>query len=466
MKTQHYLTLIASALLSTATMGLAAPVNDDFANAIDLAGDSGAQTGTGNVDATMESGEPECVYPGTDNTVWFKWTASQSGTLNLSTTGSINIDSNGWDAAICVYTGTTLATLDVPPLVSQDTGLDESCSLPVTAGTTYFIQAGGYPNPPADVATNILLTWSYVPPLVTVNSPDVISIDVVRTDSTAVSGDVIGSPVTGQTGLWNRLDGSTEPQTLATLTNGAGTTATGIGFSNVSKSGYTGFQSAGSSTGVVLAANDPERLWVSGSGTRTFEFTGLTNGGSYGLVIFNSGPPQGIITINDGIPNTALPTIFYTNEVADSAGKITVVVSFNGAQDSQYMEVSGFQLYPVAAASGYDSWATTNAGGQAANLDYDSDGVANGVEYFMGATGSSFTANPSVVTTAGVRTVTWPRDPTAVIASFKVQVSDNLTNWTDIVPPNASINESNPNQVIYTLPSGAAKKFCRLVVTP
>jgi hypothetical protein len=42
MKTQHYLTLIASALLSTATMGLAAPVNDDFANAIDLAGDSGA----------------------------------------------------------------------------------------------------------------------------------------------------------------------------------------------------------------------------------------------------------------------------------------------------------------------------------------------------------------------------------------------------------------------------------------
>ena len=63
MKTQHYLTLIASALLSTATMGLAAPVNDDFANAIDLAGDSGAQTGTGNVDATLESGEPECVYP-------------------------------------------------------------------------------------------------------------------------------------------------------------------------------------------------------------------------------------------------------------------------------------------------------------------------------------------------------------------------------------------------------------------
>jgi hypothetical protein len=70
------------------------------------------------------------------------------------------------------------------------------------------------------------------------------------------------------------------------------------------------------------------------------------------------------------------------------------------------------------------------------------------------------------VTTAGISTVTWPRDPAAVIASFMVQESDNLSSWTDIVPPNASIDESNPNQVVYTLPSGAPKKFCRLVVTP
>lgn len=466
MTTHHSLIRIASALLGAATVGLAAPVNDDFANAIDLAGGSGTQTGTGNVDATLESGEPDCVYATTDNTVWFKWTASQSGTLNLSTTGSTNIGSSEWDAAICVYTGRTLATLNAP-LVSQDTGLDESCSLPVTAGTTYFIQAGGYPNPPADVANNILLTWSFVPPLVTVNSPDVISIDVVRTDSTAVSGDITGSPVIGQTGLWNRLDGSTEPQTLATLTNGAGATAAGVSFAIVSKSDPSGFQTSGSgASGVVLAANDPERLWVTGDGTRTFAFTGLTTGATYGLVIFNTGSPKGIITINGGTPHTAFSSIFYSNEVADGTGKITVVVSFDGEAHSDYMEVSGFQLYPVAATGGYDDWATTNAGDQPANLDFDFDGVSNGVEYFMGATGSSFTANPPLVTTAGVRTVTWPHDPAAVIASFMVQVSENLTSWTDIVPPNASIDESNPNQVIYTLPSGAEKKFCRLVVTP
>ena len=117
--------------------------------------------------------------------------------------------------------------------------------------------------------------------------------------------------------------------------------------------------------------------------------------------------------------------------------------------------------------SGFSTWASANAGSQAADLDFDKDGMPNGVEYFMGQTGSTFTANPPVVTVGAVRTVTWPRDPAAV-ATFKVQISDSLASgqWTDIVPPNASIDQSNPNQVTYTLPSGAPTKFCRLSVSP
>jgi hypothetical protein len=82
----------------------------------------------------------------------------------------------------------------------------------------------------------------------------------------------------------------------------------------------------------------------------------------------------------------------------------------------------------------------------------------------MGQTGSTFTANPGVI--AGK--VTWPKDP-AFVGTFKVQVSDTLAlgSWTDIVPPDASIDESNPNQVVFTLPTGASKKFARLnVVVP
>jgi autotransporter-associated beta strand protein len=119
-------------------------------------------------------------------------------------------------------------------------------------------------------------------------------------------------------------------------------------------------------------------------------------------------------------------------------------------------------VYTVAPVGGYTTWSATNAGNQAADLDFDNDGVSNGVEYFMGQTGSSFTANPGPI--AGK--VTWPKDP-AFVGSFKVQVSDTLAlgGWTDIVPPDASIDETNPNQVVYTLPTGAPKKFARLNVT-
>jgi hypothetical protein len=111
--------------------------------------------------------------------------------------------------------------------------------------------------------------------------------------------------------------------------------------------------------------------------------------------------------------------------------------------------------------AGYDSWKIANAGGQSAELDFDNDGVRNGVEYFMGETGSTFTANPTVVNGK----VTWKRDPAAV-ATFVVQISDNLGFWTDVVPPHASIDESIAGQITFTLPSGAVTQYCRLVVTP
>jgi hypothetical protein len=45
--------------------------------------------------------------------------------------------------------------------------------------------------------------------------------------------------------------------------------------------------------------------------------------------------------------------------------------------------------------TGYATWASTNAGNQGAELDFDNDGVSNGVEYFMSAS-AGFTANPTL----------------------------------------------------------------------
>src|SRR5690606_9623082 len=83
---------------------------------------------------------------------------------------------------------------------------------------------------------------------------------------------------------------------------------------------------------------------------------------------------------------------------------------------------TGLELvYTAGAGSTYNSWAFTNAGGQGPDLDYDHDGVPNAVEYFMGASGSSFTENPGI---AGGKII-WPKSPSAV-ASYVVEISANL----------------------------------------
>jgi hypothetical protein len=77
----------------------------------------------------------------------------------------------------------------------------------------------------------------------------------------------------------------------------------------------------------------------------------------------------------------------------------------------------------------------------------------------MGLTGSGATANPAVVDGS----VTWPRDP-AALASYVVQISEDLTNWT--TAPAADVDDSDPTKVFYTLPEGEVKHFVRLVVNP
>ena len=111
-------------------------------------------------------------------------------------------------------------------------------------------------------------------------------------------------------------------------------------------------------------------------------------------------------------------------------------------------------------AGGYNVWAASNAGGQAANLDFDHDGVANGVEYFMGQTGSTFTPNPSVVNGK----VTWPYDPTTSGITYLVMSSTNLGSWAPVSPqpvPSGGTLE-------YLLPTTGPTLFVRLevVTTP
>ena len=151
------------------------------------------------------------------------------------------------------------------------------------------------------------------------------------------------------------------------------------------------------------------------SGTATLGVNGLTPGETYTWVIYTNegggGRPIDITvagatesssnTINRNRLVEGVNYLTFTGVVPGS-GSLTAALAF-GAGNAGEMDINGFQLQLVPAAGPtFASWATENAGGQTANLDYDNDGVSNGVEFFMNAS-TGFTANPSFVG----NTVTW-----------------------------------------------------------
>ena len=117
----------------------------------------------------------------------------------------------------------------------------------------------------------------------------------------------------------------------------------------------------------------------------------------------------------------------------------------------------------------YGSWATNNAGGQAANLDWDNDGVPNGVEYFMNAA-SGFTSNPTLDATNKVTWINGGKIQSADYGTkFVVQTSTDLVTWDDVTEGDMEQNGTNTaSSLSYTLDpaNNPAKQFVRLKVTP
>ncbi|WP_338285589.1 autotransporter-associated beta strand repeat-containing protein [Luteolibacter sp. LG18] len=172
------------------------------------------------------------------------------------------------------------------------------------------------------------------------------------------------------------------------------------------------------------------------------------------------------VTIDSGavlnLPNAATDVVaaLVVNGVSLPSG----VYDASTAATSGYLTGSGKLQVGATVVGGYSAWATANAGGQGADQDYDLDGVKNGVEYFLGATGSSFTANPPVVN----GTVTWPNGgniPSSGYGTqFVVETSPDLSVWTAVADSDPHLSNT-ASGVSYTL-TGPAKLFVRLRVTP
>lgn len=151
--------------------------------------------------------------------------------------------------------------------------------------------------------------------------------------------------------------------------------------------------------------------------------------------------------------------------VTDTAGVFPrTIATYSGALTGTFATVtSGFAVDYTTAGQvilrkgGYAVWASQFASSGAASADTDNDGVPNAVEYFMGVNAAGFTSNPAVVNNE----ITWPKDDTATDASYVVEHSTDLDQWTTAT---TGVTDSG-TEVKYTLPTGEAKYFVRLRVT-
>ena len=146
----------------------------------------------------------------------------------------------------------------------------------------------------------------------------------------------------------------------------------------------------------------------------------------------------------------------------------TTWTKVDGAKTWTFDETTGELSLALA---GYSAWASLNGASADFNADHDSDGVSNGIEYFIGGpTGNTtgFTAVPGVVTSSGL-SVTWTHAAgyTGVYGTdYVVETSTTLgDDWTPVVvaagPGNVTITG---NDVKYTFPTGPVKTFARLKV--
>jgi hypothetical protein len=283
------------------------------------------------------------------------------------------------------------------------------------------------------------------------------------------SGTLVGAAVFGNAGIWDGIPFSLWSPPFTTAK------ALGAGVSAVASASWNSTTSLGGVDQYATVA------YTSGSAPGSLTISGLDAGHSYRIQYgfcdqrVGSYPysVSAVLTLADA-STTPVPLSIGATTTADDYALITATVTGSTslrldlpqAPNGVGPSIAGFAVHQIAP-SGYNAWTAANAGGQSADIDHDGDGVPNGIEYFMGATGSTSTAIPPIMHTGGVITWTWPYDPAAP-ASYKFQLSVDLIDWTaTVAPPDPNILIlASPDRVRFTLPQGPLKRFCRLAVAP
>lgn len=178
-----------------------AQTNDNFSNAIAIAG--GTVTST-NGASTGETGEPVHGPNNTvTNSVWYSWTATATGSTEINTFGS------NFDTLLAVYTGTSVNNLTTIA-TNDDAGasLQSQVIFNAQAGTTYMIAVDGSLN---ETGT-FVLTLPDAP--TSSNNPPVINAQSFSVNENSTGGTVVGTvvatdPDAGQTLHYTITGGNT-----------------------------------------------------------------------------------------------------------------------------------------------------------------------------------------------------------------------------------------------------------------
>jgi hypothetical protein len=158
------------------TLGLRLPPpNDDFADALELAGNDGTISGT-TEGASAEDGEPYAL----GNSVWYSWTAPSTGPATVETCGS------SLDTILSVYTGADVSDLTYVRSSDDACGVSSRASFDATAGVRYGIAVESYGS-----GGEFLLTWNRNP-----GPPEAITYPTIT--GTAREGEILS----GSSGEW------------------------------------------------------------------------------------------------------------------------------------------------------------------------------------------------------------------------------------------------------------------------
>ena len=246
------------------------PAHDNFASAKAITGATGKDSSNNNR-STGEPGEPNHgSIP--DRSVWYTWTAPESGTASFNTRES------DFDTVLAAYTGTSITSLVQKASNDQFNGTNQSkITFAVTSGTTYKIAVDGF----GSTVGNIGLQWTIAAPA----NDNFAGPQVLAATYGAVPGTTVRS--TGEPGeldyhggavadnsVWYTWTATTTGPAIVRLRNVAGGLAPGIGvYTGTSLGALTSVGSGATSASFNAVAGTVYRIAIDGNGGSVGTFT-------------------------------------------------------------------------------------------------------------------------------------------------------------------------------------------------